>query len=537
MHDPKSVAGKRLPVEADVSLLVIGAGPAGIAAALEAARHGVGVTLVDEHPLDPGLIGLDVPLHFGGCAGAGVQNRGRLLEQVVAATPGLEEAFEQGIDVRLGVACWGLFANGPSVRWLPGVVAGLTDGERAWHVRCGQVIVAAGSRDSGLAFTGWERPGVAGAGAVRLLLDRYDAFDGRRLVVLGSDVAALDLARTALGRGLEVAAVVEVGAQPLGTDEQVEALIAAGVPILTRTMVADALGGVDRVEGVRLVSLDGGGARELACDTVVLATGAVPAVELVAAAGGTVEHRGELGGWVPVLDADQRTSIPGVLAVGDCAGVHAAKTLDAEIAREEARIAALAAVAGAGIRWWTPSPQPSPIARATGEGAAFDTAAHRAAWVAASVAVSGPDVQVCQCEEVSCRELLDVRAPRYLAADPAKVGGEGVLARLRGEGPVDQDHVKRLTRAGMGPCQGRRCREQITALLAGAAGVPLGEVPLATYRAPVRPLPLRVLAEWDEPEEVGEGWEIWFGVPTMWIPHWQFGPDGLPLPGAEEALP
>ena len=167
MHDPKSVAGKRLPVEADVSLLVIGAGPAGIAAALEAARHGVGVTLVDEHPLDPGLIGLDVPLHFGGCAGAGVQNRGRLLEQVVAATPGLEEAFEQGIDVRLGVACWGLFANGPSVRWLPGVVAGLTDGERAWHVRCGQVIVAAGLAQFGarLHGLGAARRGGGGGGA------------------------------------------------------------------------------------------------------------------------------------------------------------------------------------------------------------------------------------------------------------------------------------------------------------------------------------------------------------------------------------
>ena len=186
---------------------------------------------------------------------------------------------------------------------------------------------------------------MAGAGAVRLLLDRYDALDGRRLVVLGSDVAALDWRRTALGRGLEVAAVVEVGAQPLGTDEQVEALIAAGVPILTRTMVAEALGGVDRVEGVRLVSLDGGGARELACDTVVLATGA--------RARGRADRR---GGWrgraqgrAWRLGARARRGpcgprFPGVLAVGDCCGVHAAKTLDAEIAREEARIAALAAV-------------------------------------------------------------------------------------------------------------------------------------------------------------------------------------------------
>lgn len=516
MLDQSSVAGKALPVEGEVGLLVVGAGPAGVAAALEAAGRGVEVTLVDEHPLDPGLFGLDVPLQFGGCAGPAVQNRDRMLERVAVATPGLEEAFDAGVDVRLGVACWGLFAHGPATRWLPPLAAGLADGGRAWQVACRSVIVAAGRRDAGLAFPGWDLPGVAGAAAVRLLLNRYDAFLGRRLVILGSDADALELAGLALARGLEVAAVVEVGPEPTGPAERVAALQAAGVPFLTRTVIAGAVGRADRVETVRLAGPDGD-RRELACDTVVLATGPVPATELLAALGCALHYRGELGGWVPVLDAAGRTSVPGVSAAGDCAGVWPAKCLDPGIARDEGRRAAL----GDGAS--------RPVA------AGRDVAAGRAAWLEASLAVSGPDVPVCLCEEVTCREVAEVRAPRYLGADPARVGGPGTLGRLAGNGCPEPDQVKRLTRAGMGYCQGRRCREGIAALLARESGLSLGEVPLASYRAPVRPLPLGLLADTAEPAAVAEGWDIWMGIPTMWTPPWRLGPDGLPAP--EDAPP
>ncbi|MGH8302814.1 MAG: NAD(P)/FAD-dependent oxidoreductase, partial [Steroidobacteraceae bacterium] len=98
------------------------------------------------------------------------------------------------------------------------------------------------------------------------------------------------------------------------------------------------------------------------------------------------------------------------------------------------------------------------------------------------------------------------------------------LGSVDPEGKPDPDVVKRLTRAGMGPCQGRRCREQIAALMALGAGHSLADIPLATYRPPVRPLRLAQLAALPEAAAMGEGWESWFGIASQWIPFWRLSP-------------
>ena len=99
--DVRSTAGKRLPVREHASLLIVGAGPAGLGAALEAARIGIEAVLIDEHPVEQGLVGLDIPFHFGGR----MSGRGQAaMERLVEAEPRLAEAFEAGVDVRLGVA-------------------------------------------------------------------------------------------------------------------------------------------------------------------------------------------------------------------------------------------------------------------------------------------------------------------------------------------------------------------------------------------------------------------------------------------------
>ena len=84
------------------------------------------------------------------------------------------------------------------------------------------------------------------------------------------------------------------------------------------------------------------------------------------------------------------------------------------------------------------------------------------------------------------------------------------LQTLFQDGPVNPDQVKRLTRAGMGHCQGRRCREQIAMLLAEESKTDVAQVPIMTYRAPVRPLPLRVMHADDEPQEMRDEWGGWF---------------------------
>jgi hypothetical protein len=99
------------------------------------------------------------------------------------------------------------------------------------------------------------------------------------------------------------------------------------------------------------------------------------------------------------------------------------------------------------------------------------------------------------------------------------------LEDLAADGPVNQDQIKRLTRACMGPCQARRCREQVAMILALATNTPLADIPLAGYRAPVRPLPLKVLADMEEAAQMSAGWDVWFGIPTQWIPYQDIGSD------------
>ncbi len=74
----------------------------------------------------------------------------------------------------------------------------------------------------------------------------------------------------------------------------------------------------------------------------------------------------------------------------------------------------------------------------------------------------------------------------------------------------------------MGACQGRRCRTQVACLLATATE---RDVSSATYRAPVRPIPLRVLADWHETAAMAAGWDVWFGIPTQWTPYAAIGTD------------
>ncbi len=148
-----------------------------------------------------------------------------------------------------------------------------------------------------------------------------------------------------------------------------------------------------------------------------------------------------------------------------------------------------------------------------------DTDAYRIEWMRALLATGGLEVNACTCEEVTRRDLLTVQPPRYLDAPIASRD----LITLAQDGPVSQDHIKRLTRACMGPCQARRCREQVAMIMAIGMERPLSSIALAGYRAPVRPLPLGVLAASEETAGMIGGWNVWFGIRTQWIPYADIG--------------
>lgn len=516
--DPKSIAGKDLLLEERTELLIVGAGPAGLAAAICAAGHGLSVMLVDENPVPFETMGDEVPLHYGqGMTGA-VRNRNAMVEALVASEPQLEAAFEAGVDVRLGTACWGLYGKGPGSEWTSPAVAGLDDGDRSWLIGANHVIAAAGRRDMGLGFAGWHKAGVMGATAAVTLSQRYGALEPRRVVVLGSSTEALLAARVMQDAGVEIAAVVDHVERPLGSPGLVSALRGGGCEFLMRHVAREAVGG-ERVEAALVCPLDEdgrpGNERRIACDGIVLGVGVTAVIDLLDAAGCEIAFQPERSGYAPVLDSGQRTTRPNVFAVGDCAGIWTAKTLDRSVAEAEGRraVAAILAESGAGkgVAGSDQIPPDTPD---------HDISAYRQAWVRASIVEARAEFPICQCEEVTAREILEVRPPRYLDWQAEK-RNERSLASMLGDGPPNPDQVKRLTRAGMGPCQGRRCREQVAALLALEAAVPLSSIPLARYRAPVRPLPLASASKIPEAPEQAEHWDTWFGIPAQWRPFWE----------------
>jgi NADPH-dependent 2,4-dienoyl-CoA reductase/sulfur reductase-like enzyme len=459
-----AVNGTHAPPEARYDVIVVGAGPSGIAAAMDAVKAGASVLLVDENPVSGALMGNDVPLYFGGRMTAATQNSGRMLEAIFASMPELETAMDSGVEVLLGTTAWGVYRNGPGVASLPDQVVGLADGERSWLVGFDRIVLATGARDLAMAFPGWNQPGVMGAAALQMLLTRYDAFAGRRMLVLGSTDLALETALRAQARGIEVTGLIEVRDAPQGSAELVSKVQGASIAIHCSQTIASAKGGIDGVESATLST-----GETIACDTICVAIGLIPSIELVDAMHGPRVLNPMRGGYIPAGEAT-------VSAVGDGAGLAD-----------------------------------------TG----FDHIAYRMEWMRALSAISTDDTIICQCEEVTRADLIGVQPPNYLARPPAMCARS--LETLIEDGPANPDQIKRLTRAGMGVCQGRRCRDQVAMLLAIEANEPFGTIPLATHRAPVRPLPLKIMADWNEPAAMEAAWDVWFGIPTAWVPHEDIG--------------
>jgi len=524
-RDLASIEGKAPVPSAHVPVMVIGAGAAGLSAAIETAQLGIAVMLVEEQPVSTGTMGLDVPLFFGQRMAASRSNA-HMMQQILESDPRIAEAYELGIDVQLGVCAWAVFAN-PAADAATAVplLVGLADDHRSWFVSCDRLIVAAGARDLCLGFPGWEKPGVLGVQGALQLIERYDAFTGSKLLVLGAGALGVRVAERAAAKGLSLAGVVDIDTAFAGT-EHGRRFQELGVPLYAGHIIQEARGTTE-VNSAVLAALDAAGRpidgsqKTVACDSIVLAIGAVPNIELLDSLNCQLEFAAAKGGWVPRLDANRTTSVKAVYAVGDCAG------LGGDAVDEGKRVArAMVASLEGGAAVSEPELMAPPsVTEDSG-------VARLRAWMRAQIQVSGLDVLVCQCEEVTRREIVELRAPRYVPSPKSSKCARD-LHTLAADGPLNQDQVKRLTRAGMGPCQGRRCREQVQALLEQVADCAPGAVPLARYRPPVRPLPLNILAADSEPALLRDHWVAWFNISTQWLAHWE--PKPVPLADAGRA--
>ncbi|WP_053703529.1 NAD(P)/FAD-dependent oxidoreductase [Streptomyces sp. WM6368] len=478
------------PAAARTDLAIVGAGPAGLAAAVTAAGLGLRVALLDagdrpggqfyRHPA-PGL-GAARPeaLHHGWADFAtreaalrAHESAGRItylpLHHVWAVVPA--DTGEAGGAAEAAEAGRGDAA--PATLWILHAVAGHAPEERAAAVTARAVLIATGAYERQLPFPGWTLPGVVGAGGAQAMLKSGLVLPGKRVVVAGSGPLLLAVAGSLAAAGATVPAVVEAAAYTAYAG-RVPALLrnpgklveAAGyggalarhhVRLLTRHAVTEAHG-TDRVEAVTVARLDRnwrplpGTGRRIPCDALAVGHGLVPQLELATGLGCATVRSAD-GTVALALDAEQRTSVPGIWSAGETGGIGGA-----QLAMIEGELAAHS-VAGA-----------LPGARLTRRRARLRAfadamaAAHRpgAGWTG----WLRDDAVVCRCEEVPAGRIRE--AAEDLGARDART-------------------VKLLTRAGMGWCQGRMCGPAVAALA--------GEEAAADRRPLSCPVPLRQLAE------------------------------------------
>ena len=300
----------------DPHVVVVGAGPAGIAAALAASEAGAKVSLIDEHPIDSSMMGLDIPYLFGQRMTPTVRDQGLMLQRAVAANPGIARAQEAGVDVQPGVYVWGSFRDRQNSRQVTRPVLGLGNDRETWMLEYDRLVLATGARDLSLSFPGRDLVGVVGAQGMCALIEKYQVFSGTRVAILGSGDLALTAAALALDHGIEVAAIVEPGPELRSPGALADDLKARGVPFYTSHSVVEARG---QREVESLVLYSSSGTHEIPCDTVCLAIGLVPSVELPYLTGCDLRFDAHLGGYVPAFDSNMQTSIEGVFVAGTSA--------------------------------------------------------------------------------------------------------------------------------------------------------------------------------------------------------------------------
>jgi len=310
-------------------LAIIGGGPAGLAAAIEAAKAGVRVSLFDENEKPGGQLFKQIHKFFGSKEHqAGI--RGHDIGYHL-----LDECQKVGVDTRLNTVVWGIEDN----------KIGIVNEKASRIVDAKRIIVATGASENPLSFPDWTLPGVMGAGAAQTMMNVHRVLPGTKVLMVGSGNVGLIVSYQLLLAGAEVVAVVEALPKIGGYVVHAAKLRRAGVPILTSTSILEARG-KEAVKEATICSLDEklcpleGCERTLKVDLICLAVGLSPLAELCWMAGCKFKYLPELGGFVPIHDENMRTTLSYLYLAGDVAGVE-----EASSALEEGKLAGVS-VAG-----------------------------------------------------------------------------------------------------------------------------------------------------------------------------------------------
>lgn len=300
-----------------VEVVVVGAGPAGLCAALAAATQGARVLVLDDAQRAGGQL-IKQTHKFFGSRRQRAGTRGIELAGMLAG-----EAGERGVEFWLESTALGYYPA-------DGVLTVDRRGDFR-KVLPDALVVAAGASERMLVFPGNDLPGVYGAGAVQTLMNVHGVKPGRRVLMVGAGNIGLIVSYQLIQAGVEVTAVVEAAPRIGGYAVHASKLRRLGVPILVSHSVKAAYGS-PAVEAASIWQLDGrweglpGSERRVPCDAICLAVGLSPLTDLFWQAGCAMRYVAELGGHVPLRDEEGQTSVPGLYVAGDAGGVEEASS-------------------------------------------------------------------------------------------------------------------------------------------------------------------------------------------------------------------
>jgi len=453
-------------------LAVVGAGPGGLSAAITAAQAGVHVTLLDEyhHPGGQYLRGAQRKDHDPTISKTEARSR-KLLEQLPS----------QNIGLRTGTLVWGIEGHRLALYSALGT---------EW-LTAKKIIVATGAREFVMPFPGWTLPGVMTIGAAQILVKEHGVVPGKRILLAGSGPLLLATA-SVLSRTAHESSILGVleATHPLAWINHAHALqgnfdrlregwhyaktlIWHKVPYRFGYIVVRAEG-TDRLTSVIVSRINRQGEpipnseQAIPLDTLCVGFGFVPNTELTQLAGCAHEYLPECGGWVPITDETFQTSIPGIYAIGETAGIGGAYP-----AMLQGQIAGLAAARELGKLDEEGFTQNYlPVKRQLGPLKRFSEMLNTLFRPHPVLeALITDETTICRCEQVRAGEIR--RAIRQ---------GANTLSDLKNWIPVGQGH-----------CQGRTCGPLLARLINSEAGRPPSEIGQFRPRPPLKPIPLGAL--------------------------------------------
>lgn len=319
-------------------VLVIGGGPAGLSAAIAAAKAGAKVTVVEANAKAGGQLVKQTHKFFGSKEHrAGIRGID-IVQQLIA------ECRELGVEMMLNSLVAGIYKDHVVA---VDVQKSLTEHEFI-RLQAKKLIISTGAAENAIRFPGWTLPGVMGAGAVQTMCNYHRVVPGKRMLMIGSGSVGLIVCYQLMQAGVEIVGIVEALPKINGYAVHASKLAREGVPIYTGYTITQALG-TGHVTGAVIAQVNPDWSTvpgsEITLDTDIIACGVglKPLIGMAHMAGCQLVFDKALGGWAPCHDRRMESTVPGIYVAGDSTGLEEAST-----AIEEGSLSGIAAAESLG---------------------------------------------------------------------------------------------------------------------------------------------------------------------------------------------